>query len=302
MLPRPATDHSATVLARADWQRLQRNHQERAKALTSAHLERRARAQKHPIWDFLFTYYSHTPAQLARWYPGVGVVLRDAGEFSAVRYYAVAADGSAALNLAEYWERRGATVRYIANLLRQTLERKPQFGCFGLHEWAMVYHLSPEQLRHRGLRLRLGHAATDEVVDAHRIGCSHFDAYRFFTPDAAPLNIIRPTRETQPDFEQSACLHAGMDIYKWATKLAPLLPGELVLDAFELARDIRLVDMQASPYDVTDYGYQAIPIETAAGKAQYTQLQRGFADRGNRLRERVLDSIRVAGEELGEAI
>ena len=94
--PRPATDHSATVLAREDWQRLQRNHQERAKALTSAHLERRARAQKHPIWDFLFTYYSHTPAQLARWYPGIGVVLRDAGEFSAVRYYAVAADGSAA--------------------------------------------------------------------------------------------------------------------------------------------------------------------------------------------------------------
>lgn len=32
-------------------------------------------------------------------------------------------------------------------------------------------------------------------------------------------------------------------------KLGPLVPGHLLLDAFELARDIRLLDMQAAPYD-----------------------------------------------------
>ena len=29
------------------------------------------------------------------------------------------------------------------------------------------------------------------------------------------------------------------------------VPGELMLDAFELARDIRELDMRASPYDLT---------------------------------------------------
>ena len=33
---------------------------------------------KHPVHDFLFTYYSFRPAQLRRWSPGYGVVLADA--------------------------------------------------------------------------------------------------------------------------------------------------------------------------------------------------------------------------------
>lgn len=46
-----------------------------------------------------------------------------------------------------------------------------------------------------------------------------------------------------------------MDVYKWAVKLGPLVPGEILLDAFELARDIRTLDMEASPYDLADWGY-----------------------------------------------
>ena len=30
-----------------------------------------------------------------------------------------------------------------------------------------------------------------------------------------------------------------MDLYKWAYKLSPLVPSELVADCFELAREIR---------------------------------------------------------------
>ena len=41
-----------------------------------------------------------------------------------------------------------------------------------------------------------------------------------------------------------------MDVYKWAVKLGPLVPGELLLDAFELAREIRRLDMEAAPYDL----------------------------------------------------
>ena len=45
-----------------------------------------ARAQvgeAHPVWDFLFTYYSLRPRQLRIWHPGFGVAL---GGAAAERY------------------------------------------------------------------------------------------------------------------------------------------------------------------------------------------------------------------------
>ena len=91
-----------------------------------------------------------------------------------------------------------------------------------------------------------------------------------------------------------------MDVYKWAVKLGPIVPGEVLLDAFELARDIREVDMRASPYDVSAYlgadgsRLVAVEIETPAGKREYAKLQRGFAARGDALRERVIAAIGTA--------
>jgi hypothetical protein len=139
--------------------------------------------------------------------------------------------------------------------------------------------------------LRLSQGDTDAVVEGARISCTHFDAYRFFTPEAAPLNRLVPTRDNQPALEQPGCLHAGMDIYKWATKLGPLLPGELLLDAFELAASIRELDMRASPYDLSAWGYEPIAIETPEGKAEYVRQQRDFAARGNAMRARILDAV-----------
>lgn len=79
-----------------------------------------------------------------------------------------------------------------------------------------------------------------------------------------------------------------MDVYKWATKLGPVVPGDLLLDCFELARDIRTLDMRASPYDVSSYGLEAVAIETPEGKAAYAAAQKGFAERGNVLRARLV--------------
>ena len=62
-------------------------------------------------------------------------------------------------------------------------------------------------------------------------------------------------------------------------------------DAFELARDIRWVDMRASPYDVTGFGVGPIQIETPEGKREYAELQSAFGSRANALRERTLDAI-----------
>ena len=64
-------------------------------------------------------------------------------------------------------------------------------------------------------------AGTAEVVEDNRVRCSHFDAFRFFTAPARPLNLLAPTRETQHELEQPGCLHANMDLYKWAYKLSP---------------------------------------------------------------------------------
>src|SRR5690606_22385177 len=112
----------------------------------------------------------------------------------------------------------------------------------------------------------------------------------FFTDDAVPRNRLALTRESQPELEQPGCLHAGMDLYRWAVKLGPLIPGEMLLDAFELARDIRLLDMEAAPYDLADWGVRPVRIETPEGKAEYVRRQRGFADRGAVLRERLLQA------------
>jgi hypothetical protein len=151
----------------------------------------------------------------------------------------------------------------------------------------MVYR--SEEIRHDSWPLRLGPEATDQVVTSSKIACSHFDAFRFFTDPARPLNVLQPTRESQPVLEQGGCLHANMDLYKWATKLMPFTPSSLLLDCFELARDIRTLDMRASPYDFAALGYEPVPIETPAGKAQYAAAQRAFADRAHPLRLQLAD-------------
>jgi hypothetical protein len=157
----------------------------------------------------------------------------------------------------------------------------------------MVYR-DPER-RHQ-LPLRLGQAETDKVVEQHPIRCTHFDAFRFFTPEAVGLNRLQPTRATQVDLDQPGCLHAAMDVHKWATKLGPAVPGALALDCFALAGDIRLLDMQASPYDLSSYGFEPVKIETPEGKAEYVARQRDFARRAAALRARL---IRVCEELLG---
>ncbi len=265
-----------------------RAHTERLSAWVGPHQQRRARGEAHPVLDFLFTYYSESPARLLRWHPGVGTALTGppADERLGWPLYTRLADGSVGLDVAAFRAKRGTAAGWAAGLLAGTASRPGQFGCFGLHEWAMVYRSG--QPRHGAVPLRLGSAGTDAVVESHRLQCTHIDAFRFFTAEAAPRNALVPTRETQAALEQPGCLHATMDLYKWAYKLSPAVPGELLADCFALAADVRVLDMRASPYDLTDRGYPPVPIETAAGKAEYAAAQRGFAARGAALRQRLL--------------
>ena len=280
-----------TVLPAELWRPRQDAHEARVDELTRGHRERVRRQQPHPVEDFLFSYYDLRPGQLRRWHPGFDVALAQAPERAGWRFHRTLepAGPVVGVDVPAFLAARDAALQFVRQLLRATATAPAQFGCFGLHEWAMVYRHGPDQLRHRGRRLRLGPAATDEVVRSHQIRCTHYDAFRFFTEPARPRNLVQPTLDGRLQLEQPGCLHASMDIYKWAYRLLPVVPSELVLDAFVLARHIREVDMRASPYDLADLGYPPIPIETAAGKAQYVAAQREFTQRSQALRARVLD-------------
>jgi hypothetical protein len=288
-------DDTLVVLAPHDWRAREAVHHARVDAMLAGHLERARRGEKHPVEDFLFTYYSHRPAQLRRWHPGPDFVLADAADRATWRDHVevdLAGGGrGVTVDVPAFTTRRGEALAHVRALLAATASRPAQLGCFGLHEWAMVYRQAPDAVRHAAWPLRLGPAGTDAVVDAHRVRCSHFDAFRFFTPAAAPRNALRPTRADTVRLEQPGCLHATMDLYKWAYKLVPAVASGLVLDAFELARAVRELDMRASPYDLSALGYEPVPIETPQGKAEYVAAQRAFAERGAALRRRLLDVL-----------
>lgn len=94
--------------------------------------------------------------------------------------------------------------------------------------------------------------------------------------------------------------HASADLFTWASKLGHLAPGDLLLDCFELARDIRTLDMQASPYDVSSLGEHAVAIETPEGKAEYVARQRMFAERATSVRTRLVAACEVLGRTSAE--
>ena len=288
------------LLSPDQWRAQARAHTERARAYTEPFRQRRARQETHPIYDFLFTYYSFPPAQLERWHAGPGVVLLgdDAvAERSGWRFYTVVEDADGrgtpgvTVDAAEFVGARERMVDFADTIFSSVAAKPGSFSCFGLHEWAMAYKSEENGVRHDYVPLRLGSSGTDEVVETHQIRCTHFDAFRFYAPQARDLNQFTPTREKQVALEQPGCLHAGMDVYKWLYKLAPLVDSGLIMDAFELAWDTRIMDMQASPYDLSDWGFEPIRIETPDGKAEYVERQRGFSERSQKLRQRGLDAV-----------
>lgn len=286
---------SAVVLASDDWVARARAHEMRVRAWTDPHQDRAARSEKHPVYDFLFTYYGHRPSWLRRWFPGAGMTLagESARAFLARPEYRET-PGGVALDIARVLEKRRAFVAWLRGFLSAAADRPAFFGCFGLHEWAMVYRQTPEEVRHNQYPLRFSPDQIAAIVEAQPLRCSHYDAFRFFTPPARPLNRVQLARETTGEHEQPGCLHANMDLYKWAFKLAPLVSAELVADCFELARDIRELDMRASPYDLAALGFDPVKIETPEGRADYERAQRGFAERARPLRARLISACDIA--------
>jgi hypothetical protein len=273
---------------------------ERAKAheaviapYSDAFVSRRSIGGKHPVHDFLFTYYRFSPAKLRQWVPSYREVLEATPQSLEDHpwlnaYWFTLADNALRLDRGKIQENTRGLARFIAELCQNVIVRAPRFGCFGLHEWAMVYKLSQEEIRHNGYQLRIPLQDLEKFVESQNLCCTHYDAYRFFTPPAKPFNAYEPTLATRLEMEQAGCLHANMDLYKWSTKLWPWIGSEFIVRTFFLALKARELDMRASPYDLAADGYSPICIETEQGRRQYQKEQQQLMEESIPLRKELL--------------
>lgn len=292
-----------TVLSEDEWRARRARHEARVRPWVEPRQERRKNGGKHPTDDFLFEYYPYSVGKLLAWHPGYGTALAgdstsylefpqyeriDEGVTTSLTWLRATADRTSRLNLA-------------IRLLDGMSTRPANTGCFGLHEWAMVYGLEQSEIRHSAFPLRL---TPDEITETvHDVGlrCTHIDAYRFFTPAAMPLNPIEPTRATQPDLDQPGCLHANMDLYKYSMWFSPYVSSDLIADSFELARSARTLDMQASPYDVSQFGLEPIRVEMPEGRLEYARRQREVMERAEPMRDELLAALRTLHDSAGSA-
>lgn len=275
------------------WHSLREDHKEKVLPWITPRLERRSKHESHPVDDFLFEYYPISTNKLLNWHAGFGYSLEatpeESEEFPSGSYEFV--EGRIQIR-PEWLAKNQAAAIDLMEFLSKTQERSVRAGCFGLHEWAMV--LGSEEVRHENWPLRLSQEEIRATIDEVGLRCTHFDAFRFFTPIAAPLNPLQLTRIDQKDIEQPGCLHANMDLYKHAQRFAPIFGSEIVRSAFALAKDIRAVDMQTAPYDLADLGVIPIPVETQSGRDEFAKRQIEFAERAQTLRTDLVKALKTA--------
>jgi predicted GNAT family acetyltransferase len=277
------------------WQRERQGYWSVVRRWVEERLRRTSRGERHPVYDFLFEYYSFRPSQLMRWSPGWGVLLQSASwEDVGWKGFQATATGIV-LPAAAFPQQRLDYLRWAVEYLSTVSTREPSYSCLGLHEWAMVYRQA--EIRHPYVPLRLRRCEIDAVVECHCLQCTHYDAYRFFTPAARPRNRWPLSRLTTIAQDQPGCLHVNMDLYRFAYKIAPFCPSQLLAAAFEVARQAREIDMRASPYDLRDYGLTPICIETASGRAEYVEAQRRIYELAQPLRRQLCTLYRQLLEQ-----
>jgi hypothetical protein len=137
--------------------------------------------------------------------------------------------------------------------------------------------------------LRVSQEVIDDIVEGIGLHCTHYDAFRFFHPRAQPFNDINPLkRDTQHEHEQSACIHASMDLFKYTYQLYPYVDSELLIESILLALASRKIDMLASPYDVSQFvNDDPIRIETLEGRKRYILEQEKLLHRAQPLRKKL---------------
>ncbi len=280
------------VLNNDDWQSQQNTHHDIIAKIVDPYLEKKQQQHKDVVLDFLFDYYAFRPSHLKKWSPGFRVLLKGADQKTAPSFSEISiVNDGAFLNPDYFPEKRKRAARWILSLLQNSLKNKPSFGCFGMHEWAMVYKAN--KIRHDHLQLRISPKKLTEFVESRPLVCTHFDAFRFFTSEAQPLNKFEPTREKFLQTEQAGCLHTNMDLYKWAFKMYPWVSSNTIRRAFMLALETRTIDMKASPYDLQKQGLEPIKIETKEGRMEYVKHQKDIYQQSVPIRRQLIEEYRL---------
>lgn len=281
-------------LSEPEWKHLSKQHERCISEQIDDYLEKRERHHKDPVMDFLFEYYAFRPSRLKSWSPGFGVLLEGSG-FSdpELRELAVSGEG-AFLDPALFPFNRKSSVQWTLGVLENSAGKNPFFGCFGMHEWAMVYKTG--EIRHARIPLRMSKRDVDKFVESRPLVCTHFDAFRFFTDKARPMNKHKLNRNEFSGMEQPGCIHTNMDLYKWAFKMYPWISSETIRKAFELAVEARFIDMRASPYDLRTRGLEPIKIETGEGRLEYLKKQKEIFEKAKPVRKELISEYRYLVE------
>ena len=72
----------------------------------------------------------------------------------------------------------------------------------------------------------------------------------------------------------------------------PWVGSDLLLDCFELAAELRVLDMQASPYDLRGLGFEPVRVETVEGRSEYQRRQKELSERAEVLRSELIQAVR----------
>lgn len=183
--------------------------------------------KSHPIFNFLFSYFHFKPPILLQYSPGMNIPI----EFDAESHkYLCPRTQSISNGLITYdpkrddfTDRQRDSLNTTLKLLQRSFNKHPNFHCFGLHEWAMLYtnskfNTNPEvPHRRQALPLRISQHELNRIVEDNNLNCTHFDAFRFFADSAKPFNRTSPipSRINQPDQDQAGCVHVTMDLFKY---------------------------------------------------------------------------------------
>ena len=187
----------------------------RIRPWVEARLRRQSRHEKHPVHDFLFEYYEFRPSHLVRWTPGFDVALesatrprRSSGPTSSPSDSGLSLPASRVPGTPPRLSGMGD--RVPRNRPRPASPPSAAWGCTS-GRWSIAIRASGT----RKCPLRLRREETDAVVESQPLRCTHFDAFRFFSPAASPLNRLGA--------------HAGDDYGPRSTRLHPRQHGPLSL-------------------------------------------------------------------------
>jgi hypothetical protein len=294
---------------------------------------RRQQVRNHPLYNFLHTYYRYSAEDLMHYSPGIDTFIflpsststnynQQIKQLFHPRWlvfdhnqqaycYSIDAfhkqwnsnhDQYNSSNYNKLWQ-----LHQNYQILQSTSTKLPFFGCFGMHEWAMLYSgrqsapssssssssATPRKRHQAQLPLRISQEKIDELVESQPLRCSHFDAWRFFHPSTQPWNIY-PTlsRQVQVEYEQPGCIHATMDLFKFAYQLYPLVSSSLLLQCLTVAIEARNIDIRASPYDVSSFQEcqekGPLCVETSEGRKQYLHEQETLYQQSKEIRQALL--------------